>query len=372
MTKHKTHSKTTTEKKQNESKLRASYAGGYTQGVDVSRWQGNINWAAVRNAGVEIAIAKVSGSDAGDYYDSMIARNYNAIIAAGLAFGGYHFAGGTDPIHEAEYFVNGMKPYADGDVFILDWEVQHADPVGWCATFLQHVHDLCGVWPILYMNGSTFNAYNWNGNPAVANCGKWIAWYGRDPNVDLPVHAPYIMHQYSSTGSIPGIAGNVDLDAIYMSADTFKKYGWHSPAPAPTPAPTPAPAPVVTTQDVTSENPIPFQKKTVEDDTKDTGYSEVTQQGVNGVETIVTRITYTDGNKTDSQVMSDKVTTAPIDEITTVGTKTPTPEPTPTPTPTPTPGPTPTPPVVPKKNIIVTIIVAILAAIAAVIGILHN
>jgi GH25 family lysozyme M1 (1,4-beta-N-acetylmuramidase) len=305
----------------------------YTPGLDVSRWQGNINFGAVVGAGYQVAVVKISGGDAGLYYDGKASANYYGFKAAGIpGIGGYHFAGGGDPIAEADFFIAGMRPWVENDVWVLDWEIQHPDPVGWCGAFLQRCHDVAGVWPLLYMNGSTRNAYNWDSNGAVANCGKWIAWYGRDPEGTLPVAGVYIMHQYTSSGSVPGIAGNVDLDAVYMDIGHWDMYGWHPAAPAP---------PVITTQDVTTTNPVPFNKVTVNDDTKPVGFNEITQQGVLGVETVVTRLTFTDGNQTDSQVISDTVTTPPVDEVTTVGTKQP--DPTPPPTPDPTPEPTPAP-----------------------------
>lgn len=224
--------------------------------IDVSKYQGNINWQAVRDAGYVGAVVKVSGSDAGDYYDPTCSTNYYGAKAAGLAIGGYHFAGGGDANHEAEFFVNGMKPFEEGDVFVLDWEIQHPDPVGWCDAFVNRVHDLTGVWCLVYMNGSTRNAFDWS--RIAAKCGFWIAWYGRDPESDLPVAGTYVMHQYTSTGQVPGIAGNVDLDAWYGTVEQFKKYGYHAPAtPSPAPVPTPEPVPVPTPEPSPTPTPEP-------------------------------------------------------------------------------------------------------------------
>ena len=215
----------------------------YINALDVSQWQGNIDWSAVKGGGYQIAVIKISGGDNGFYYDSKATQNYYGAKAAGLAMGGYHFAGGQDPRAEAEYFVRGMSPLEENDVLVLDWEIQHPDPVGWCNTFVNRVHELTNVWPLIYMNGSTLNSQNWS--PVTANCGVWVAWYGTDPNADLPVKYPYIMHQYTSTGRVPGIGGNVDLDAWYYDIPTWNKYGYHAPtAPAPV-EPTPPIAPPV-------------------------------------------------------------------------------------------------------------------------------
>lgn len=222
----------------------------YTQGIDISKWQGSVDLNAAKASGIEIVILKVSGSDAGDYVDPQAAINYTKAMNAGFTPATYHFAGGTDPIHEAEYFVNVCSPLDENQVLVLDWEMQHSDPVGWVNTFVTRVHDLTGIWPIVYMNGSTRNAYDWT--PVAQNCGFWLAWYGRSPEVVLPVNGSYIAHQYSSTGSVPGISGNVDMDAWFIDVPTFQKYGYHKPvatpqpASAPTPAPTPTPAPIST------------------------------------------------------------------------------------------------------------------------------
>ena len=220
---------------------------GYVKALDVSRWQGTINWPAVKGAGYEIAVIKVTGSDNGDYVDPMAGINYDSARNAGLAFGTYHFAGGTDARHEAEYFVNVCSPLDENQVLVLDWEVQHSDPVGWCKIFVDRVKELTGIWPIIYMNGSTWNSRDWS--PVTNNCGVWVAWYDRDPNVDLPVKGTYIMHQYTSSGSVPGIATRVDLDAWYSSVDVWNKYGYHAPVAPPVQPPVvtpPVEPPVVT------------------------------------------------------------------------------------------------------------------------------
>jgi GH25 family lysozyme M1 (1,4-beta-N-acetylmuramidase) len=233
--------------------------------IDVSRWQGNIDWHAVRNAGIEGAIIKISGGDDGLYYDPKASQNYYAAKGAGLLVGGYHFAGHTNPVTEAEFFVNGMKPFVENDVFVLDYDSDTGDAVGWCDAFVNRVHELTGVWCIIYVNGSTRNAHDWT--PVAAKCGFWIAWYGKDPNQDLPVDGTYVMHQYTSSGQVAGVAGNVDMDAVYMSPEQFSLYGFHEPVvpvtppvpviPPPTPEPTPVPVPEPTPEPIPTPVPTP-------------------------------------------------------------------------------------------------------------------
>lgn len=226
----------------------------FTEAIDVSNYQRNIDFGAVPQP-----IVIMKASEGTSFLDPYLFQNYDrAKHQHGKAVGMYHYARGGDPIAEANWFISCCQPLEQFDVFALDWEIQHPDPVGWCAAFVNHVHDLTGVWPLIYMNGSTLNAHNWDG--IRANCGTWVAWYDRDPNEDLPVSGIYVMHQYTSQGGVPGIAGNVDMDAWYGTVDQFKAYGWNAtpPAPQPAPAPTPEPAPIP----VPTPIPVPVPEPT--------------------------------------------------------------------------------------------------------------
>jgi hypothetical protein len=108
---------------------------------DISQYQGNYNMAD----GNEIIAIKMGGGDAGTYMDSKANSNYTNAVQAGKAIIGYWFAGGTDPIAEANYFLRTMAPLAENDVYALDWEVGNPDPVGWCTQFVNHIHDAIGV-----------------------------------------------------------------------------------------------------------------------------------------------------------------------------------------------------------------------------------
>lgn len=233
----------------------------YVEAVDVSQWQGAITWPAVN---VPIAIIKMSGGDAGLYIDSKANANYYGAKNAGKAIGMYHFAGGVNAVNEADFFIAACSPLEQDDVMVLDWEIPHADPVGWCTAFVNRVHERTGVWPIIYMNLSTFNSRNWT--PVTNNCGLWLAAWNNNPNVNL-TDKFYVMHQYTSNGSVPGIAGRVDRDAFFGTVAQFRKYGYQKPAPTPpppvptppppTPTPTPPPAPTPTPNPDPSPPPAP-------------------------------------------------------------------------------------------------------------------
>ena len=94
-----------------------------------------------------------------------------------------------------------------------------------------------------------------------------------------------------------------------------------APSPQPTPAPAPKPSPVITTKDVASTQSIPFATVNQNDANLPKGQTAVVQEGSNGMKTITTRNSYADGQLTSSKVISEVVTTAPVNKIVSIGTK---------------------------------------------------
>ncbi len=217
------------------------------KGVDISRWQGIINWDQVKGA-VQFAIIKATGGDDGLYVDGQFKRNRNEARRVGLLRGYYHFAGGAYAAEEeADYFVEAIGAIQKGEVLVLDWERSHANPVAWCLAFLKRVELRTGIKPLLYINGSTSKSFNWS--PVVKNNnGLWVADWG--PNNGAPKaggpnygYWPFwALWQTSSVGSVAGIGGRVDTDLFNGTPEQFVKYGNadHVPAPAPNPPPRPA------------------------------------------------------------------------------------------------------------------------------------
>jgi len=210
----------------------------YLTGFDVSQWN-NYN-----PGGEDFVMIKMSGGDAGLYFDSKATQNYGNAVRAGKVVGGYHFAGGGDPVAEADYFVRAMSPVAENDVFALDWEIQHADPVGWCNAFVNEVHAKVGVWPLLYINISTCNAYDWS--PVLNNCGLWIAAPSFSFDANIPVAHTVVMQQGP-------IVGGIDSDAFFGTRAQLQAYGYHAATPPPPPPPpNPPPIPPTTTTTTTT------------------------------------------------------------------------------------------------------------------------
>lgn len=235
--------------------------------VDISKYQG-----AWQDYPADVVMVKISGGDQGLYIDPQAASNYNNVISSGKAFGGYHFAGGTDPIAEANYFLNAMKPWNPGEVAALDWEVSNPDPVGWCLAFVTQVHSVSGAWPLLYINLATLKAYNWT--PVLNNCGLWLADWTGNPASTIDVgYKGYVMLQYSD-------GPNYDHDEWEYDLQTFKAYGW--PTPAVTPPPTPTPEPVAQPTPEPTNTPVPQPEEPTQVVPSQTAPTQVIQQTQKG------------------------------------------------------------------------------------------
>lgn len=208
------------------------------------------------------------GSKAG-YYDQQASRNYNNAIRLGKVPGLYHFAGGGDPIAEADWFIGACSPLAEGDIMILDYELTGsmnppADPAEWCWQFVNRVHERTGTWPLFYTYTSMLNQYGFN--KVLQQCGLWLADYRYRPEDDIPGVPPYIIHQFQGSP--------LDTNACFIPLDVLKRYSYHVPvAPSPevphTPeTPPPAPEPVPPTQpdipDTKPPEPTPTPEPTPE------------------------------------------------------------------------------------------------------------
>jgi GH25 family lysozyme M1 (1,4-beta-N-acetylmuramidase) len=78
-------------------------------GIDVSHYQGTINWTSVKSAGIEFAICKAT--EGTTYTDPTFATNYSHMKSKGITRGAYHFARpASDAVTQARFFVNTVMP----------------------------------------------------------------------------------------------------------------------------------------------------------------------------------------------------------------------------------------------------------------------
>lgn len=137
-------------------------------------------------------------------------RQCDAIInrckADGKLWGFYHYAGGNDPIAEAEFFYNKCRGYFGNGIPCLDWESISNKSWGnsnWCRKFVDKIHELSGVWCLIYVQASGRS----QAASCAKDCGLWIAGYPDNRNSwDIPNFRygcspweTYTIWQYSSS-----------------------------------------------------------------------------------------------------------------------------------------------------------------------------
>lgn len=180
--------------------------------IDVSEHQGIIDWATVKG-NIDGAILRCGfGDDIASQDDGQWKRNADECTRLGIPFGTYIYSYATDMGQiesEARHALRCVKGYKLSYPIYLDLEQSgtEAGAVGRAARFgaiIESAGHLCGV----YANLNWWNNYL----QGLDQFTKWIAQY----NTSLDYQGSNVdMWQYSSTGSVPGISGNVDMNECY-------------------------------------------------------------------------------------------------------------------------------------------------------------
>ena len=197
-------------------------------GIDVSSYQGTVNWTSVKNSGKTFAFAKAT--EGTTYKDPTFAANWAGMKNAGITPGAYHYGHpNTDAVAQAKYFVNTVKAaqggLSGGLQLVLDIETtdgQSAATVkAWIKTFMTEIQTLTGKPGIIY-TGFYFWRDSAGNSTDNYNCPLWIASYTASPSIPA-AWTSYTFWQYSDTGSVSGVSGNVDLDKFNGSATNLAK-----------------------------------------------------------------------------------------------------------------------------------------------------
>ena len=182
------------------------------QGIDVSHFQGTVDWQQVAAAGMAFAFAKAT--EGITYVDPQLAANWPGIRAAGLVRGAYHFfEPNDDATAQAQNFLTNVK-LAPGDLPpVLDVEVtggvENAQIWSGVATWLQVVEQATGRQPIIYTAPGFWSSHA--PDLALTSYPLWLADYATQPT--LPTGwASWLFWQHSQSGSVAGVTGAVDLD----------------------------------------------------------------------------------------------------------------------------------------------------------------
>ena len=224
------------------------------RGVDISNWQAGL---IPSNLDIDFCICKATeGIGYTDpYCDGFISNCRDN----GILWGFYHFARENEPEDEAQWFYDECRGYFEHGIPVLDYETSNYNNCEWCERFLWKLHELSGVWGMLYISASRCGEYenSW----LTDKCGLWVAGYPWDmDSYDQAGDMPYNIYpwpfaaiwQFTSGLLIPGYDDRLDGDIAYMDANAWMKYA-NSDDPAPEPHPEPQPTPGKSTDDLVRE-----------------------------------------------------------------------------------------------------------------------
>ncbi len=193
------------------------------KGIDVSEYQGNINWDKVRADGVEFAIVRTHYRGYGTgrlVEDTKASANISGAINSGIKVGAYVFSQAiteAEAVEEAQAAIDTLSPYVSGGVpIVIDVErvagknprmdsltpTERTDVI---LAFCDKVTE-AGYKPMIYFNTEMGALYI--ENERLEEIPKWYAWYA----TSLYFPYKYDIWQYKDTGSVSGISGNVDMN----------------------------------------------------------------------------------------------------------------------------------------------------------------
>lgn len=194
-------------------------------GIDVSQFQGDIDWQRVKDAGIEFAMIRVGYRSYGGgeiKFDERFADNLKAADEAGIKTGVYFFSQAVttqEAVEEADAVIDAIAPYNITYPVVFDWELIYDDKArtdivtvdmlaDCCISFCERVKS-AGYTPMIYQNKGT-SMYKLD-LPRIAEYDFWLAEYDEKPSF----YYQYQIWQYASDGTIPGISGEVDMNLCF-------------------------------------------------------------------------------------------------------------------------------------------------------------
>lgn len=200
-------------------------------GIDVSRWQTDIDWQAVKAAGTKFAFIKAT--EGGDHVDDRFLANWRGAKAAGVPRGAYHFVYWCRPAHEqAAWFKQHIPNDPDSLPPVLDVEwnghsrtcpktVPRHVALEKIKLMLAELEAHTGKKPIIYTD-ITFHREVLEGE--LKGYPFWIRSTAAEPEQRYVGRDDWHFWQYTTTGRVPGIRGDVDRNVFYASAEEWERF----------------------------------------------------------------------------------------------------------------------------------------------------
>lgn len=200
------------------------------KGIDVSKWQGKIDWTKVRASGIGFAMIRVgTGSNRGAFkLDPCFKENITNALATGIKIGVYlySYALSTEAAKaEAECVVKALEPYKDSITFPVAYDLEDSSQKSLGkATLTAMARAFCntirsaGYIPMLYASADWLKNYV---DPSQVDADIWVAQWGSKPNIS----AEYAIWQHTNVGKVDGISGNVDMNVAYKEYTAIQEKG---------------------------------------------------------------------------------------------------------------------------------------------------
>lgn len=197
-----------------------------TKGIDVSTHQGNINWSAVKNAGVDFAIIRAGYGREISQKDAQFENNYAGCKSNGIPVGAYWYSYATsveEAVIEAKVFLKVLKGKTFEYPVYFDMEEKRQFDLGkdTCTAIAKAFMDTvekAGYWVGLYMSASPLKTYI--SEEVRKRYAVWVAHYGVSKT---SYDGAYGIWQHSSTGKVAGVGGSVDLNNCYINYPAYIK-----------------------------------------------------------------------------------------------------------------------------------------------------
>ncbi|MBD5453822.1 MAG: hypothetical protein HDR30_05835 [Lachnospiraceae bacterium] len=200
-------------------------SGSGVLGIDVSKWNGSIDWNAVKNSGISYVIIRCGyrGSSTGALIeDPKFRSNIQGAKNAGLKVGVYFFSQAVnevEAVEEASMALNLVSGYGLNYPIFLDVEssggrgdkIDAGTRTAVCNAFCSTIQN-SGYTAGIYANKTWFTSYINTGS--LTGYKIWLAQYASSPSYSA---TRYDMWQYSSKGTVGGISGSVDMNISYMN-----------------------------------------------------------------------------------------------------------------------------------------------------------
>jgi lysozyme len=198
-------------------------------GVDVSRWQCEINWPKLRSQGANFAYIKAT--DGGDHLDPMFKQNWRGAHEAGLKRGAYHFFYWCRTAGEqADWFIRNVPKVAGALPPVIDVEyngessckrrLSRATVLEKMQVFMDKLERHYGQRPVIY---TAPDFYRDNLVEAFPNHRFWLRSVAAHPSKVYPGRK-WLLWQYSGSGLSHGVEGRIDLNVFHGSEDEWHRW----------------------------------------------------------------------------------------------------------------------------------------------------